>query len=290
MRWDVIVVGAGICGLATAYELAKLGKEVLVLEADRPGGAQSAGEARIFRIAHRDPRLRELAHEARAGWLAWERELGLHLLGDEGLVWAIDDGPLDRDEIRRLVPLLRADHPYERADFDELAGSLRTRRAMDALAARLQIRRATVTGIDDGRVHAGETFEADAVVVCAGLGTPALVAPLGIDLELTTEPHTRVTYEGTGACLITPDCYALALGSSGRYAIGMHEIGAQPAMFDLGEPLETIDCVSLFAPWLDHGDGFVIRQAGRVTALGASNAMKFGPLLGKRLAAHTFGQ
>ncbi len=64
----------------------------------------------------------------------------------------------------------------------------------------------------------------------------------------------------------------------------MHEPGAQPAMFEGLKPVSQMECVSLFAPWLDHGDGFVIRQAGRVTALGASNAMKFAPLLGRRLA------
>jgi glycine/D-amino acid oxidase-like deaminating enzyme len=282
MRRDVIVVGAGICGLATAYELTKRGKDVLVLEAEHAGAGQSAGEARIFRIAHRDPRLRELAHEARAGWRAWEREFNLQLLGDEGLVWAVEDGPLDRDEIRARVPLLRADHPYEHAEFDPLAGSLRSREALAALASRVEIQRATVTELD--------ALEADAVVVCAGLDTQRLVAALGIDLELTSEPHVRVTYAGTGACLISPDCYALPLGTSGRYAIGMHEYGAEPAMFALGEPLGTIECVSLFAPWLDHGDGWVIHQAGRVIALGASNAMKFGPLLGKQLADRTLGQ
>ena len=287
MGWDTIVVGAGICGLATAYELTKLGRRVLVLEAEQPGGAQSAGLARIFRIAHRDPALRDLAHEARDGWLAWEREFNLHLLGDEGLVWAIDGGPLDRDEIRARVPLLRPDHPYEHAEFDPLAGSLRVRRALQALAARVEIRQATVTHVEaDGTVHAGETLTAEAVVVTAGLGTQPLVAPLGIDLELTTEPHTRVTYVGVGACLITPDCYALPIGSSGHYAIGMHDPNAQPTMFGPLKAVGRIECVSLFAPWLDHGDGFVIRQAGRVTALGASNAMKFAPLLGRRLAGH----
>jgi glycine/D-amino acid oxidase-like deaminating enzyme len=278
----VIVVGAGICGLATAYELSRRGCAVRVLEAEGIGAGQSAGDARIFRIAHRDPRLRELAREARAGWRAWEREFNLHLLGEEGLVWAVEDGPLDREQIRARVPLLRADHPYEHAELDPLAGSLRSREALAALASRVEIQRATVTELD--------ALEADAVVVCAGLDTQRLVAPLGIDLELTTEPHVRVTYAGSGACLISPDCYALPLGSSGRYAIGMHEYGAPPVMFDAGEPLGTIECVSLFAPWLDHGDGWTIRAAGRVVALGASNAMKFGPLLGKLLADRTLGQ
>ena len=40
-----------------------------------------------------------------------------------------------------------------------------------------------------------------------------------------------------------------------------------------------------YAPWLDaHGDGFLALRAGRVTAFTGANLMKFGPLLGDRLA------
>ena len=63
-RWDAIVVGAGVCGLAAAYELARRDRRVLVLEAEAVGAGQSAGLARIFRIAHADPRLCALALEA----------------------------------------------------------------------------------------------------------------------------------------------------------------------------------------------------------------------------------
>jgi sarcosine oxidase len=133
---------------------------------------------------------------------------------------------------------------------------------------------------------AGETLRASAVLVCAGLGTQRLVGPLGLDLELTTEPHIRVTYEAgtSAACLISPECYALPLGSTGRYAIGMHEPGDTPSMFRDMPRVGEIECVSLFAPWLENGDGFVALRAGPVIALGASNAMKFGPLIGDRLA------
>jgi hypothetical protein len=52
------------------------------------------------------------------------------------------------------------------------------------------------------------------------------------------------------------------------------------------EPIDEIRCVWLQADWLTAGeDGFTARRRGRVIALGASNAMKFGPLLGDRLAA-----
>jgi sarcosine oxidase len=42
--------------------------------------------------------------------------------------------------------------------------------------------------------------------------------------------------------------------------------------------------VSLEAPWLDAGDGFVVRRAGRMIALAGGNLMRFGSLLGNRLA------
>ena len=43
-------------------------------------------------------------------------------------------------------------------------------------------------------------------------------------------------------------------------------------LFPALAPVSELVCVSLFAPWLDGGDGFVALRAGRVIALGASNA------------------
>jgi glycine/D-amino acid oxidase-like deaminating enzyme len=295
LHYDAVVVGAGICGLATAYELARRGAAVLVVEAAGVGAAQSAGLARIFRVAHRDARLRELALTAREDWRRWERELDLHLLGEEGLILVGGmDGfagePLDADAIRARLPML-AEGVWETAELDPLAGAIRVRRALDALAARVEIRLGTVTAVDaDGTVMVGgERLTADTVVVCAGLGTQPLITPLGLDLQLTTEPHTRVTYEpaGLAACFISPEAYGVPLGRTGRYAIGMHEPGADAWVAEAFPQLRavgTIECVSLFAPWLEHGDGFVELRAGRVIASGASNAMKFAPVIGERLA------
>lgn len=289
------MVGAGICGLATAYELARLGASVLVIEGVGVGAEQSAGLARIFRIAHRDARLRELALEAREGWLRWERELGAHLLGDEGLILVGGmDGfagePLDADAIRARLPML-APGRWDAAELDPLGGAIRVRRTLDALSARVEVRLGTVTAVDaDGTVRVGgERITADAVVVCAGLGTQALIEPLGLDLELRTEPHIRYTYEPSGlaACFISPAAYGVPLGRTGRYAIGMHAPGTDAwvrSAFPRLRVVGAIECVSLFAPWLEHGDGFVELRAGRVIASGASNAMKFAPLIGERLA------
>lgn len=58
-----------------------------------------------------------------------------------------------------------------------------------------------------------------------------------------------------------------------------HLPGLHPA------PVDEVRCVSIDAPWLDeHEDGFAAVRAGRVVAFTGSNLMKFGPLLGDRLA------
>jgi sarcosine oxidase len=314
-RPDVIVVGAGITGLATAYELTRRGRSVVVF--DGGGFSQSTGLGRIFRIAHRAPRLAELALEAHARWREWEQALGAgRLLGEEGLVVIGRERaagmraaePLPRAEIRARIPHLAPDHPWEDAVWDPLGGSLRIKRALDALAARVKLVREPVLAVQDGvvRTASGE-HAADAVVVCAGIETPALVAPLGLDLGITLTRHVRLTYERVGptACLIAPECYALPLGRTRRWALGMRDderpyaawteddaaaaarqqhAGWVPGVFPGMTAVGEIRCVSLYADWLTDGDGFRALRAGRVIALGASNAMKFGPLLGDRLA------
>ena len=57
-----------------------------------------------------------------------------------------------------------------------------------------------------------------------------------------------------------------------------------PRAFPGLEPDGEVRCVSLHADWLVDGDGFRAFRAGPVIALGASNAMKFAPLIGDRLA------
>ncbi len=47
--WDVVVLGAGVAGLAAAYEFGKLGKKVLLLEkSERPGGALHATKIKSY--------------------------------------------------------------------------------------------------------------------------------------------------------------------------------------------------------------------------------------------------
>jgi glycine/D-amino acid oxidase-like deaminating enzyme len=282
---DVAIVGAGICGLAAAHELQRRGARVTVYESAGVGAGQSLGLARIFRIAHASPHLCELALEARAGWRAWERAFGVRLLGAEGLVVVGDADRADAmraagapvesvADVRERLPFF--DYDWGDGIFDPLAGSLRIRRTLDALAARVTVERRTVTDVG--------ALEADAVLVCAGIGTHALAPE--VDFELTYEPHVRVTYElgACAPCVISPELYGCAIGSTGRYAVGMHDQSRHAAVSL--PAVAHVECVSPHAPWLDaHGDGFLALRHERVIAFTGSNLMKFGPLIGERLAA-----
>ncbi len=183
----IVIIGAGICGLAAAYELSRRGQDAIVLERGRPFGEQSAGPARIFRVAHRRPTLSGLAMKARDGWQRWETELGAgRLLGSEGFidVGAPDDTAaamsdagaafswLDRSAIGARIPFAAA--PWEVGVFDPMGGSLRTRRAPAALARRVIIKRGEAVSVaDDGSTTLadGTVVTADRVLICAGVDT-----------------------------------------------------------------------------------------------------------------------
>lgn len=307
----IVIVGAGVCGLAAAYELSRRGEPAIVLERGAPFAEQSAGLARIFRVAHRRPGLCELAMRARDGWLRWEAEFGAgRLLGSEGFiaVGAPDDSAaamraagaafswLDRPQIAARIPFLVP--PWETGLFDPLGGSLRIRRALAALARRAVIERGEVVSVaDDGTTTLadGSVLRGDRVLICAGVQTPALFGPLGVEFA----PHTRFTYEGaskdtaTGAaCMSAPEGYGLPLGSTGRWAFGQEvpDPAIVRALFPSLSPVGQVDCVTVRAPWLDAGgDGWTVARRGRVVAFVGSNLMKFGPLLGELLAQAVLG-
>ena len=80
---------------------------------------------------------------------------------------------MTRAEIEARLPPLR--EPWSHGIWDPLAGVTRVKRALEALAARVTVQRT--------RVESLESIEADAIVVCAGLDTQRLIAPLGLDLH-----------------------------------------------------------------------------------------------------------
>src|SRR5262245_30554091 len=112
---DVVVVGGGVNGLASAWALKRAGRDVTVLEQyeiGHPHGS-SHGESRIFRFAYDEPEWVTLAQEALPLWRELEEEAGTQLLSLTGLL----DARRDTAPLRAALDLCSAE--YERLDAAE---------------------------------------------------------------------------------------------------------------------------------------------------------------------------
>ena len=90
---DIVVVGAGIVGVATARALAGYAGSVLLLERFELGHARgsSHGTSRIFRLNYRDERFVRLAAAADAAWRELESVRGERLIERVG---SLELGPV----------------------------------------------------------------------------------------------------------------------------------------------------------------------------------------------------
>lgn len=211
----VAVIGGGVIGLATAWALERLGFVCLVFEQGAPGGGQSAGESRIFRHAHDDPRQFALAVKAREGWRDWEEQFGARLISRDGAMaigeaavaklakYAGRDGMevrgLSPHEIRTSLPIF-ADYEGE-ALIDELAGAIRTRLTIANLISAAGVNLIpepveSVTPRANGGVEVQTSFGPqvfDAAVVAAGVGTVDLAADAGVEIPSKVRACVRLT-------------------------------------------------------------------------------------------------
>ena len=80
---DAIVIGAGVIGAATAFELAKQGRKVIVVDRNSPAGhGSTAGSCAIIRMHYSTWDGTALAWEGYHYWRDWRDYLGLPASAD----------------------------------------------------------------------------------------------------------------------------------------------------------------------------------------------------------------
>ena len=239
---DVLVIGAGLTGLAAARSLARRGYDVLTVDQAPVGHTDggSHGTCRIFRLGYEDSGYVRLARHARELWSELADETGTRLLHP---VPQLTFGPqltqvrdalvqagaacesIDGPEVARRFPgvsitgeaLVEPDSAVIAAD--------RALAALAALAGEV-LTGVPVTGIaDDGRrvtVSTGDGGRIDArrVMVCAGPWTGGLLAPAGI-----TVPGTATMEQVSYFLPADPDLP----GPAGTEPASTEPVGTEPA-------------------------------------------------------------
>ncbi|HSD47251.1 MAG TPA: FAD-dependent oxidoreductase [Pyrinomonadaceae bacterium] len=157
-QYDVAVIGAGVFGVWTAYQLHRTGKSVLLLDAYGPGNsrASSGGESRIMRLGYGPDEI--YTRSAQRSLQLWEEFFAVYqnptpLFHRTGVLWLARNNDayceatvnvlksvgaraerLTHDELAERFPQLN----FDRVDWAILepdAGVLMARRAVQAVAA-----------------------------------------------------------------------------------------------------------------------------------------------------------
>src|ERR1041384_1785604 len=121
MTYDVAVIGAGVFGAWTAYQLRLAGASVVLLDAYGPGNsrASSGGETRIMRLGYGPDEI--FLRSAQHSMVLWQQlfEKTDKLFRRTGMLWLAREN--DSYCEATLTTLQRIDANYERLDREELA-------------------------------------------------------------------------------------------------------------------------------------------------------------------------
>jgi glycine/D-amino acid oxidase-like deaminating enzyme len=180
---EVIVVGAGVVGLAVAHEVGRAGHRVTVVSADVPGSLQSRGLTRIFRLAHADGALTDAAATSLALWEEWERRAGGPLLDRVGLLLTGDMADREAHLTRhgRVEQGSGPGHPLAvdltAWSFEPTGAAIRAEDTVRFLQDGLELVLSEVVSVDEHGVAlaGGDRLSAERVIVCAGPDTYGLL-------------------------------------------------------------------------------------------------------------------
>ena len=198
---DVVIVGAGVMGLATAAELARRGVGVEVRERDTVGNelASSTDRSKVFRFAYPDTFYADLGRRALPLWRELERETGERLLDQCGVLYLDAEGAAAEAAAAALAAigapheLLDAARVRERfpqftpADgtlgaVDPSGGFVRADRAVAALARLARGRGVTIR--EHAPVRDLAELTADLVILAAGPWSRGLIGDLPLHTTL----------------------------------------------------------------------------------------------------------
>lgn len=324
---EVVVIGAGIMGAATARALALRGRDVLLVEQFEIGHSRgsSHGRSRIVRLAYPEVEFVELAREGFAGWRGLERESGRELLELSGLLELVEDADASsRDALAAAgaeFELVDAESARRRWSvnvpdgwtvlFQPEAGIIRADHAHRALVESALAHGARLE--ENRRVESLDDVEAGAIVVTAG----PWVTRFAPDLPVRTTRETVAYFNLGGGPLpsivqLDPTTRGHALYSlhdpEHGLKAGAHHAGAAVDPDSPGEPDPTIvrrvaDWVARTYPDVDPepaaaetctytttpDERFILERRGRVVIGSAcsGHGFKFAPAIGDRLAALT---
>lgn len=325
MQAEVVVVGAGIMGSATAYALARDGHDVLLLERFHIGHehGSSHGRSRIVRLAYPEVEFVKLAKEAFVGWRQLEQESGQELLELNGLLELVESSGQSSADA-----LAAAEAQYEVLDavtaqarwpvgvpdgwtalFQPEAGIVRA-----DLAHRAFVDRALAHGArleEETPVDSFDDVDAKAVVVTAGPWVKSFFP----DLAVRTTRETVAYFRRDGDPL--PSVVHLDPVTRGHamYSLhdpvhglkaGAHHAGAEESPDEHGEPDPAL--VDRIAEWVARtypdadpdpvgaetcmytttaDEHFILERRGKVVIGSAcsGHGFKFAPAIGTRLAA-----
>jgi sarcosine oxidase len=305
---DIVVVGAGITGVATARALAGYPGSVVVLEQFHVGHARgsSHGTSRIFRLNYADERFVRMAMASAVAWRELEAERGERLVERVG---CLDLGPVAADTARALAACgasyetLAAEDIAERwpiaveqgetGVFQPDGGVLYADRAYAALLGEavergVEVRAATAVralASDRGSVvlsHDAGELRARAVVVTAGAWAAGLVEGTGIELAVVPTRETVVYVDLPGAERLPPVIDYGSVPAKGEG--GIARVGQ--AAYSLAAPGQGLKA------GLHHSGPATDPDAdpdpdGRVAAWAAQWAARRYPDAGRTLASET---
>ena len=218
---DVIVIGGGIIGCATAYYLSKRGKSVIVLEAsENIGNGGSSRNGGGVRQSGRDPRELPLAmYGIKELWPGLSEELGvdceyhkdgnlrlgkndkhkaiLQGLTDRAVACGLDVRMIEADEIKKINPYLSDEVTCASwCPTDGHANPMVTTLAFYRKARQQGVRFITGAHVTKLRKVKGKlrevytedaVYDGDYVVVAAGYESRAILGTIGVDVPMHKE-------------------------------------------------------------------------------------------------------